>query len=79
MLELLVEGCRQLFPIDTGHERASADVEANAKETLGKIDRKVAEQNGLGRMLGDLVENGHGEARPGCPIFDGLSGTSYDH
>ncbi|SDX70615.1 Cu(I)-responsive transcriptional regulator [Roseicitreum antarcticum] len=74
-----VEECRQLLSLYTNRDRASADVKAIATEKLGKIDRKIAELTGLREMLGHLVENCHGDARPECPIIDGLSGKTYDH
>lgn len=74
-----VEECRQLLSLYTDRNRASADVKAIASEKLGEIDRKIAELNGLRQMLGNLVENCHGDARPECPIIDGLSGKSRDH
>jgi Cu(I)-responsive transcriptional regulator len=74
-----VEECRQLLSLYTNRDRARADVKAIATEKLGKIDRKIAELTGLREMLGHLVENCHGDARPECPIIDGLSGKKYDH
>lgn len=74
-----VEECRQLLSLYTDRDRASADVKAIATEKLGEIDRKIAELTGLREMLGHLVENCHGDARPDCPIIDGLSGRSRDH
>ena len=74
-----VEECRQLLSLYTNRDRASADVKAIATEKLGEIDRKIAELTGLREMLGHLVENCHGDARPECPIIDGLSGKNYDH
>jgi MerR family transcriptional regulator, copper efflux regulator len=74
-----VEECRQLLSLYTDRDRASADVKAIATEKLGEIDRKIAELTGLREMLGHLVENCHGDARPDCPIIDGLSGKSRDH
>jgi MerR family copper efflux transcriptional regulator len=74
-----VEECRQLLALYTDRDRASADVKAIATEKLGEIDRKIAELTGLREMLGHLVENCHGDARPDCPIIDGLSGKSRDH
>ncbi|MBS3979749.1 MAG: Cu(I)-responsive transcriptional regulator [Rhodobacteraceae bacterium] len=74
-----VEECRQLLSLYTDRDRASADVKAIATEKLGEIDRKIAELTGLLEMLGHLVENCHGDARPDCPIIDGLSGRSRDH
>lgn len=74
-----VEECRQLLSLYTDRDRASADVKAIATEKLGELDRKIAELTGLREMLGHLVENCHGDARPDCPIIDGLSGRSRDH
>lgn len=74
-----VEECRDLLSLYTDRDRASADVKAIATEKLGEIDRKIAELTGLREMLGHLVENCHGDARPDCPIIDGLSGRSRDH
>jgi MerR family transcriptional regulator, copper efflux regulator len=74
-----IEECRQLLSLYTDRDRASADVKAIATEKLGEIDRKIAELTGLREMLGHLVENCHGDARPDCPIIDGLSGRSRDH
>lgn len=74
-----VEECRQLLSLYTDRDRASADVKAIATEKLGEIDRKIAELTSLRELLGHLVENCHGDARPDCPIIDGLSGKSRDH
>lgn len=74
-----VEECRQLLSLYTDRDRASADVKAIATEKLAQIDRKIAELTGLREMLGHLVEHCHGDARPDCPIIDGLSGRSRDH
>lgn len=73
-----IEECRQLLSLYTDRERASADVKAIATEKLGEIDRKIAELTGLREMLGHLVKNCHGDARPDCPIIDGLSGKTRD-
>lgn len=73
-----VKECRQLLSLYTDRTRASADVKAIATEKLGEIDRKIAELKGLRQMLGHLVENCHGGARPDCPTIVGLSGKSRD-
>lgn len=69
-----VEECRELLSLYSDRERASSDVKAIAKEKLAEIDRKIEELTGLRLMLGHLVDNCHGDARPDCPIIDGLSG-----
>lgn len=74
-----VEECRQLLSLYTDRDRASDDVKAIATEKLGEIDRKIAELTGLREMLGHLVKTCHGDARPECPIIDGLSEKTRDH
>lgn len=69
-----VEECRELLSLYSDRKRASSDVKAIAKEKLAEIDRKIVALTGLRSMLGHLVENCHGDARPECPIIDGLSG-----
>lgn len=74
-----VDECRQLLSLYSDRDRASADVKAIATEKLGEIDRKIAELTGLREMLGHLVETCNGDARPDCPIIDGLSGRTTSH
>ena len=74
-----VEECRQLLSLYSDRQRASADVKAIATEKLGEIERKIAELTDLRDMLGHLVRHCHGDARPECPIIDGLSGRTTSH
>jgi MerR family copper efflux transcriptional regulator len=69
-----VEECRQLLSLYGDKERESADVKAIAEIKLVEIDRKLAELTELRNTLRHLVHNCHGDARPDCPIIDGLSG-----
>lgn len=69
-----VEECRQLLSLYSDKERASADVKAIAKAKLGEIDRKLAELTELRNALRHLVQTCQGDARPDCPIIEGLSG-----
>lgn len=71
-----VEECRQLLSLYSDRQRASADVKAIATEKLGEIERKIIELSELRDMLGHLVINCQGDARPECPIIDGLSGRT---
>ena len=69
-----VEECRELLSLYSDRDRASSDVKAIANEKLAEMDRKIEELRGLRRMLGHLVDNCHGDARPDFPIIDGLAG-----
>lgn len=69
-----VEECRQLISLYHDKDRESADVKVIAEAKLIEFDRKLAELAGLRDMLRHLVHNCHGDARPDCPILDGLSG-----
>ncbi|WP_127143870.1 Cu(I)-responsive transcriptional regulator [Pelagibacterium montanilacus] len=71
-----VEECRQLLSLYSDRQRASADVKAIAAEKLGQIERKIVDLTELRDLLAHLVNNCHGDARPECPIIDGLSGRT---
>lgn len=75
-LGFAVEECRHLLSLYEDRERASADVKAMAREHLARIDRKIAELEGLRATLGDLVERCQGNDRPDCPILESLAETS---
>jgi MerR family copper efflux transcriptional regulator len=75
-LEFSVEECRQLLSLYDDKARESADVKAIANAKLAEIDRKLAELMGLRDMLSHLVRNCHGDARPDCPIIEGLAGDA---
>ncbi|MFZ1813949.1 MAG: Cu(I)-responsive transcriptional regulator [Rhizobiaceae bacterium] len=70
-----VEECRHLLSLYYDKDRESAEVKAMAEAKLVEIDRKMAELAGLRTMLRHLVHNCHGDARPECPILDGLAGS----
>ncbi|SMH26653.1 Cu(I)-responsive transcriptional regulator [Mesorhizobium australicum] len=69
-----VEECRQLLSLYSDKHRESAEVKAIAEAKLMKIDRKLAELQGLRDVLKHLVAHCHGDDRPECPIIDGLAG-----
>ncbi|WP_018700175.1 Cu(I)-responsive transcriptional regulator [Amorphus coralli] len=73
-LGFTVEECRHLLSLYEDRGRASADVKAMAREHLARIDRKIADLEGLRATLGALVERCHGDDRPDCPILERLSG-----
>ena len=71
-----IEECRALLSLYEDRSRASADVKALAEAHLRRIDRKIAELDGLRGTLGRLVARCHGDARPECPILDDLAGPA---
>ena len=71
-----IEECRTLLSLYEDRSRASADVKAVAEAHLRRIDRKIAELEGLRGTLGSLVARCHGDERPDCPILDDLAGPS---
>ena len=69
-----IEECRTLLSLYEDRSRASADVKALAEAHLRRIDRKIAELEGLRDTLGSLVARCQGDERPDCPILDDLAG-----
>ena len=69
-----IGACRTLLSLYEDRGRASADVKAVAQAHLRRIDRKIAELEGLRGTLATLVARCHGDARPDCPILDDLAG-----
>lgn len=70
-----VEECRHLLELyrDTG--RASAEVRETAAVHIAAIRSKIDELRSMERTLSRLIEQCAGDARPDCPILDGLSGS----
>ena len=68
-----IDECRTLMSLYEDRDRASADVKALAEDHLGRIDRKIAELQGLRATLGHLVARCHGDQRPDCPILEDLA------
>ena len=67
-----IEDCRSLMQLYEDKQRASADVKAIAMDHLASIDRKMAELESMKFTLNALVEKCAGDARPDCPILDGI-------
>lgn len=69
-----IEDCRTLLSLYDDHSRASADVKQLATEHLERIAEKITELEAMRGALDALVARCCGDARPDCPILDGLSG-----
>ncbi len=68
-----IEDCRTLLALYEDRSRASADVKAIARDHLTRIEGKIAELRAMQATLSDLVSACAGDARPDCPILNGLS------
>lgn len=66
--------CRNLLALYTDTRRASRDVKDLTLAKIAEIDRKLEELQSLRATLSHLAENCHGDARPDCPILDGIAG-----
>lgn len=69
-----VEEVGSLLALWRDRERSSAEVKAMAARRVGDIDRKMAELAEMRDTLTHLMERCHGDARPECPILQGLAG-----
>lgn len=67
-----IEDCRQLLALYEDKARASADVKALAQANLAQIEAKIAELQAMQAALSHLVAACAGDARPECPILEGL-------
>ncbi|MDE0203046.1 MAG: Cu(I)-responsive transcriptional regulator [Rhodospirillaceae bacterium] len=73
-----IKECRTLLSLYEDRGRASADVKALAEAHLRRIDRKIAELEGLRSTLATLVARCHGDERPDCPILEDLAGPKAE-
>ena len=55
--------------------RSSRAVKTVALAHVAEIDQRLAELQSMRRLLVELIEHCHGDARPECPILDDLAGT----
>ncbi|MBU6493340.1 MAG: Cu(I)-responsive transcriptional regulator [Burkholderiales bacterium] len=67
-----IEQIRQLLALWQDHERASADVKALAQAHIDELNQRIAELSAMRDTLTHLAAHCHGDARPDCPILDGL-------
>ncbi|WP_322865111.1 Cu(I)-responsive transcriptional regulator [Aquicoccus sp. G2-2] len=67
-----IEDCRALLALWEDRSRASGDVKEIAQAHLAEIDRKVTELHRMRDTLAHLVDACAGDARPDCPILEGL-------
>jgi MerR family copper efflux transcriptional regulator len=71
-----VEDVGSLLALWHDRTRSSAEVKALAERRVADIDRKMAELREMRDTLVHLMEGCHGDARPECPILQGLAGEA---
>jgi MerR family copper efflux transcriptional regulator len=73
-LGFLVDDIRKLLALWHDRTRASSEVKAIALEHIAELDLRIAELTEMREALAHLASHCHGDARPHCPILEGLSG-----
>ena len=73
-LGFAIDEVRRLLALYRDKGRASADVRAAAQAHIVAIRAKIAELKAMERTLAGLVAACRGDARPDCPILEGLAG-----
>jgi Cu(I)-responsive transcriptional regulator len=71
-----LEEIRALLDLWRDRARSSRDVHALAARHLHEIEAKIAELQVMAKTLRQLISGCQGDARPECPILDGLDGTT---
>jgi Cu(I)-responsive transcriptional regulator len=71
-----LEEIRALLDLWRDRSRSSRDVHSLAARHLNEIESKITELQAMARTLRQLIGDCHGDARPECPILDGLGGTT---
>jgi MerR family copper efflux transcriptional regulator len=71
-----VEEVGSLLALWRDRARSSSEVKAMARHRVADIDRKIAELTEMRETLTYLMERCHGDARPDCPILQGLAGKA---
>lgn len=76
-LGFTIEDCRDLLSLYDDRSRVSAEVKRIAANHLERIERKIAELEGIRRTLQHLIASCHGDDRPDCPIIDDLASPHH--
>lgn len=71
-----VEEVGSLLALWRDRARSSAEVKALAAQRVADIDQKLAELGEMRDTLVHLMEGCRGDARPDCPILQGLAGKT---
>lgn len=68
-----MEQIATLVSLWRNRSRASSTVRRLALEHIEQLEEKIAHLQSMVRILQELAEHCHGDARPSCPILDDLA------
>lgn len=68
-----IEECRALLSLYLDKQRSSSEVKSLALQKISDIDERLQELTAMRDMLHNLAQECHGDARPECPILEGLA------
>ncbi|MGG1946788.1 Cu(I)-responsive transcriptional regulator [Trinickia sp. NRRL B-1857] len=71
-----VDDIRKLLALWQDRSRASAEVKTIALQHVADLERRIAELSEMRDTLTHLADHCHGDARPDCPILEGLASTA---
>ena len=71
-----VEKIGALMALWRDRERSSAEVKSITEKHIAALEAKIEELAAMRRTLEHLVSCCHGDARPDCPIIEGLAGSA---
>ena len=68
-----IDDIRKLLALWQDRSRASAEVKTIALQHVADLERRIAELSEMRDTLTHLADHCHGDARPDCPILEGLA------
>ncbi|WP_206951747.1 Cu(I)-responsive transcriptional regulator [Trinickia acidisoli] len=71
-----IDDIRKLLALWQDRSRASAEVKAIALQHVADLERRIAELSEMRDTLTHLADHCHGDARPDCPILEGLAAAN---
>lgn len=74
-LGFAIEDIRKLLALWLDRRRASAEVKTIALARVAELDQRIGELTAMRDTLAHLAAHCRGDARPDCPIIEGLART----
>ncbi len=71
-----IEECRNLLSLYLDKQRSSSEVKSLALQKISDINERLQELTAMRDMLQNLARECHGDARPECPILEGLANAA---